>query len=53
MNNKGFAISGILYSILVLFLILLALILSNMKSKKQILDRLKEDTINTIDNYNQ
>ena len=52
MNNKGFAISGIIYSILVLFLVFLALFLFSMKSKKQILDTLREDTIESIDNYN-
>ena len=49
MNNKGFAISGILYSILILFLVVLALFLFNMKNKKTILDSLKQDTMDSID----
>jgi hypothetical protein len=49
MNNKGFAISGILYSILILFLVVLSLFLFSMKNKKTILDTLKQDTIKSID----
>ena len=49
MNNKGFAVSGILYSILVLFLVILALFLFSTKGKKTILDNLKQDTMNSID----
>lgn len=49
MNNKGFAISGILYSILILFLVILALFLFTMKSKKTILDTLKQNAIDSID----
>ena len=53
MDNKGFAITGILYSILILFLVILMLFLFNIKNKKQILDQLKEDTIESIDNNNR
>ena len=49
MNNKGFAISGIFYSILVLFLVITALFLFSMQSKKHILDTLKTDTMDSID----
>ncbi len=49
MNNKGFAISAILYSILVLFLVLLALFLFGMQNKKRILDTLKTDAMDSID----
>lgn len=52
MNNKGFAISGILYSILVLFLVIIALFLFNMQGKKYILDTLKNDTMDSIDGIN-
>ena len=41
MNNKGFAISGIIYTILLIFLIVLAGILSLFNSRKNVLDNLK------------
>lgn len=41
MNNKGFAISGIMYSMLALFLILLLLILGNFHSRKTLFDKQK------------
>ncbi|MBQ9181674.1 MAG: hypothetical protein IJ134_03480 [Bacilli bacterium] len=43
MNNKGFAISSIMYSILVVFLILLLGILGMLGSRKVILDKVKKD----------
>ena len=48
MNNKGFAVSGILYSILVLFLVILALFLFSTKGKKTILDNFLLDFCNAI-----
>ena len=50
MNNKGFAITGILYSILVLFMVLVALLLFNLQNKKTILDKLKSDTLESVEN---
>lgn len=50
MNNKGFAISGILYSILVLFLILLLLILGNFQSRKVTFDKQKDTVIEKLEN---
>ena len=49
MNNKGFAITGVLYSVLVLFIVLVALLLFSLQNKKTILDRMKEDTIESIE----
>ena len=49
MKNRGFAITGILYSILVLFLILLALLVFSLQNKKTILDRLKSNTMDEIE----
>lgn len=43
LNNKGFAISGILYPIFVLFLILLFGIVGNLAASKAILDKNKRD----------
>ena len=48
MNKKGFAVSGIIYSILILFLILIFSILSILGSRKLILDKLKNDVMNEI-----
>lgn len=48
MNNKGFAVSGILYSILVLFLMLLLLILGNFHSRKVAFDKQKSSVLNKL-----
>jgi hypothetical protein len=52
MNNKGFAISGILYSVLTIFLVLIILLLFNLQNKKTILDQLKLDTIDAVESDN-
>lgn len=51
MNNKGFAISGIMYATLVIFLILLLGILGTLGSRKVILDKTKKDILNKLNNY--
>ena len=48
--NKGFAISGMIYSILILFLLVLFGLLSVMGARKMILDKLKNDVITEL-NY--
>ena len=48
--NKGFAISGMIYSILILFLLILFGLLSVMGARKMILDKLKNDVITEL-NY--
>ena len=48
--KNGFAISGIIYSILILFLILIFGILSILGSRKMILDKLKNDVMNDLNN---
>ena len=47
-NNKGFAISGIIYSILILFLLLVFSILAILGSRKLIIDRFKLEVLNKI-----
>ena len=47
-NKKGFAISGILYSILILFLLLVFSILAILGSRKLIIDRFKLEVLNKI-----
>ena len=48
LNNKGFAIASILYSIMVLFLILLLSILGMLGTRKAVLDKNKKDIINEL-----
>ena len=48
MNNKGFAVSGILYSILALFLMLLLLILSNFHARKVTFDKQKNSVLEKL-----
>ena len=43
LNNKGFALTSIVYMLIVLFLMLLLLILSNLAQRKVVLDKLKYD----------
>lgn len=42
-NNKGFAVTGIMYAILILFLMLLLLILANFQSRKILFDKQKNN----------
>ena len=48
MNNKGFAVSGILYALLLMFITILVMLLFNFQNKKNVLDKLKQDTIDEI-----
>lgn len=48
LNNKGFAISGILYSIMVLFLMLLLSILGILGSRKATLDKSKKEVLESL-----
>lgn len=49
LNNKGFAITSIIYSMLVLFLALVLLIMSNLASRKVLFDKEKNDTLSKIE----
>ena len=48
MNNKGFAISGIVYSVLILFFLLVFAILGILGSRKIVLDKLKNEVMNEL-----
>ena len=48
LNNKGFAISSILYMALILFLVLIASLLAMMGGRKNILDKIRLVTYNRI-----
>lgn len=48
MNKKGFAVSGIVYSILVLFLLLVFSTLGVLGSRKLILDKIKTEVMNEL-----
>ena len=48
MKKKGFATSAILYTLLLLFIVLLVGILNNLQNKKTVLDQLKVNTVNAL-----
>lgn len=50
LGNKGFAISGIVYSVLILFVLLITSILAVLSNRKVILDKAKKDVVSRIDN---
>lgn len=52
MNNKGFAVTGIFYSILVIFLVFIVLMLFNLQNRKTILDELKLDSVEAVEEDN-
>ncbi|MDD3453711.1 MAG: hypothetical protein PHN42_05535 [Bacilli bacterium] len=47
--NKGFASTGILYTILIISLVLLTSVLSDLQNKKSILDNIKSETVEAVD----
>lgn len=49
MNNKGFAFSGILYTLLLVFIVSMCMLLYNLQGRKTLLDRLKTDTVDAIE----
>jgi hypothetical protein len=49
LNNKGFAISGIIYSLLLLFIILLTAILLLIANRKFVLDTVNKDIMKKLD----
>ncbi len=48
LNNKGFAITGILYTSLLMFVLLLTGIMTMMASRKVILDKTKKEVLSTL-----
>ncbi|MDD2518825.1 MAG: glycine rich domain-containing protein [Bacilli bacterium] len=50
LNNKGFAVTGILYTALLMFLVLLTGILSMMSTRKVLLDKMKKDVYTRLNN---
>lgn len=48
LNDRGFAVSGIIYSILILFLVLIFAVLTVLGSRKLILDKLKNDVMTEL-----
>ena len=47
-NNKGFAVTSIIYSMLVLFLALVLLIMSNLASRKTLFDKQKNEILGKL-----
>ena len=50
-NNKGFAISSVVYAMLILFLGLILLILGNLASRKAMFDKEKNEILMRFNNY--
>ena len=50
-NNKGFAISSIIYAMLILFLILLTIIMATLSRRKMAFDKTKNNIVNEL-SYN-
>lgn len=42
MNNKGFAVSGVIYSILILFLIIITLFLGIVSNRRTVLNKISK-----------
>lgn len=53
MSKKGFAVSGMIYTILLLFVMLITTLLFNLQNRKTILDELKNETVNAVESDNQ
>lgn len=52
MNNKGFAVTGIIYSVLIIFLVMMTTMLFNLQNRKTILDELKLDAVDAVESEN-
>ena len=52
-NNKGFAISSVVYAMLILFLGLILLILGNLASRKAMFDKEKNEILSKFNGYDQ
>lgn len=50
LNNKGFAISTVMYMILIMAIVLITLTLTLLSSRKLVLDKIKQETLNNIYN---
>ena len=51
LNNRGFAVTSIIYSMLVLFLALLLLITSNLANRKVLFDKEKNEILDKLETY--
>jgi len=48
LNNKGFALTSMIYMLIVLFLMIMLLILANLAQRKVVLDKIKNDVKNNL-----
>ena len=53
LNNKGFAISTVMYMILIMAIVLITLTLALLSSRKFVLDKIKDEALNNIYNTPQ
>ena len=49
LNNKGFALTSMIYMLIVLFLMIMLLVLSNLAQRKVVLDKIRYDVKNKLD----
>ena len=48
MKNKGFAVTGIIYTLMVIFIILIITLLAMFNNRKGLLDKLKDRVLEDI-----
>lgn len=53
MSNKGFAVTGIIYTLMVIFIILIITLLAMFNDRKSLLDELKERVLNEVNTYEE
>lgn len=53
MKKKGFAVSGMIYTILLLFMMLIVMMLFNLQNRKMVLDEIKEEAIKAVEKDNE
>ena len=53
MNRKGFAVTGIIYTLMIVFIILIIALLSMFSDRKNLLDELKERVLDDVNNYEE
>lgn len=51
MNRKGFAVTGIIYTLMIVFIILIITLLAMFSDRKNLLDELKERVLNEVNTY--
>ena len=53
MNNKGFAVTGIIYTLMVLFIVLIIVLLSMFSDRKKVLDKFKNEVLDKVNKVSE